>query len=1296
MPTIPHLRIWQQNLNTSHTAQLSLLNSPISNDWDILAIQEPALNSVNNTRASAHWRVVYPTRKYTHGDKPRIDFPSADVVVIQFSMSNGLCTVFNIYNDNNHDNTVEAMERFMDANKPELRPAEGDHMLWLGDFNRHHPLWDEERNNHLFTAAALEASGRLLDLVADHGMVQALPTLQSSSTRNWTRPDNVFCTEHTSDTIASCNTAPDKRGPKTDHVPILTTLDMSIQASPDSPSWNYRSVDWDKFNSALNDALTNQVGPPRVLETAEEFQQAARNLDLALCQTVESSVPKTHPHPHTKRWWTQDLSKLSDELKHLRRQAYKLRALPNHDIHANLREKENSFSKEIQKTKETHWKDWLNGMVGTDIWIAHKYLSNPGGDGGKTHIPTLRKTGPDGQDVQATTNEEKSEILAQALFPPPPAVSTVPTDHLYPEPAEKWTDITREQLTQTINNLSPYKAPGPDGVANIVFQHCRVLTDYLLPLFNAVINLRTYYDPWRESITVILRKPGKPDYSIPKAYRPIALLNTTVKILSAIVADRTSFILETHNLLPGTHFGGRPGRSTEDSLHLLENTIRHAWRQKKVVSALFLDIEGVFPNAVTDRLLHNMKARCLPPEIVTFTERMLRGRKMKLRFNDYTSEWFDITNGIGQGDPLSMILYIIYDSDLVEMAKGKRELTLAFVDDTAFLAIGETFQETHRILRDMLERRRGGFEWSSKHNSRFEPSKFALMDFSLNRSRERPPMTIRGAVITPSPTHKFLGVILDQELRWREHTAYAIAKGAHYAMLIRRISRSAQGVPAKLVRQLYRAVVVPRILYAASVWLRPTYNEATNKTIHGSVGVTKKIAQTQRTAALAITGAMRSSPGDSLEIHADLYPVPLLVQRTLYNALIRMSTLPTHHPLNPIITRIATRGTVKRHKTAIHNLAQHLATDPRTIETIYPRPIHPDSHTPFNTSIAASKEDAIAEFRRCTTRTMIFTDGSSTNGKVGAAASLYVDFTHIATLRYHLGDDTEHTVFEAEAVGLILAAQLLLTRNEATFPVTIFADNQAVIRSGARPTAKPGHYLLFRFRNLVRHLQERKDLDDTSISLNWIAGHADIEGNELADREVKLAATRRDMASPCRDLPKTLWKRLPRSTSAVKQAHEAHLQAKWSDEWKTSTRYAHIKALDPSHTSKSFLRLTSCLRKTNTAVYIQLRTGHAPLNKHLHRIKKSATPHCLQCEDNQIETVHHYLFDCTRYDRERHILGQKLGHNALSTYHLLSNKSAQQALFGYIDSTKRLHATFGDIPIPPKPKLKTRPGLNHT
>ena len=50
-----------------------------------------------------------------------------------------------------------------------------------------------------------------------------------------------------------------------------------------------------------------------------------------------------------------------------------------------------------------------------------------------------------------------------------------------------------------------------------------------------------------------------------------------------------------------------------------------------------------------------------------------------------------------------MLLYIIYNSDLVDIAKGKNELTLAFVDDAAFIAIGKTFQETDAILTNMLE-----------------------------------------------------------------------------------------------------------------------------------------------------------------------------------------------------------------------------------------------------------------------------------------------------------------------------------------------------------------------------------------------------------------------------------------------------------------------------------------------------------------------------------------------------------------------------------------------------------------
>jgi len=684
-----------------------------------------------------------------------------------------------------------------------------------------------------------------------------------------------------------------------------------------------------------------------------------------------------------------------------------------------------------------------------------------------------------------------------------------------------------------------------------------------------------------------------------------------------------------------------------------------------------------------ERLLHNLWKKRLPSEIVNYVQEMLKNRRTRLRFDDHTSEWFDITNGISQGDPFSMLLYIVYDSDLVTVAKNKDELTLTFVDDTVLLAIAKSFQDTHRILGDMLEREGGAYEWSADHNSRFETSKFGLVDFTLSKSKPRPPMTIRGNVIMPAPSHKFLGVVVDQELRWKEHIAYALAKGAGYAALLRCLSRPAHGIPTRLIRQLYRAIAVPKMLYAASVWIKLLFSGDSNTTLRGSQGVTRKMTQAQRTAALVITGAMKTSPTDSLEIHANLLPMPLLLQHLLHNAALRLASRPQSHPLHAIVKRAA-KHNVKCHKTALHHLFHGLRINPEKIETISPHPIHPTSLTLFITDIASSKEEAIVNFQNCTSRTMIFTDGSSHNGLVGAAAVLFIDHNHIATLRHHLGKATEHTVFEAEAVGLLLAAHLLTQRREVTFPAMIFADNQAAIQSSSHPTAKPGHYLLIHFRKLMKRLQNKKNVDREALSLNWIAGHADILGNKLADREAKLAASSPTNATLRHLLPKILRKPLPASISAAKQDHNAKLQNRWLSIWKQSPRYDHMATIDPSSPSKAFTKLTKYLGKKQSSIYVQLRTGHVPLNKHLYRFKCSDTPLCLQCNDERPESVHHFLFECPRYNRERHTLRTKIGQKALSLQCLLADSRAQRALFIYINETKRLKATFGEIPLPPE------------
>ena len=77
-----------------------------------------------------------------------------------------------------------------------------------------------------------------------------------------------------------------------------------------------------------------------------------------------------------------------------------------------------------------------------------------------------------------------------------------------------------------------------------------IILPFLLQIFRAVLALEVYADQWKEIVTCVLRKPGKPRYDIPKAYRPVALVNTMAKLLSSIIAEDIMHLAEKHQLLP--------------------------------------------------------------------------------------------------------------------------------------------------------------------------------------------------------------------------------------------------------------------------------------------------------------------------------------------------------------------------------------------------------------------------------------------------------------------------------------------------------------------------------------------------------------------------------------------------------------------------------------------------------------------------------------------------------------------------------------------------------------------------
>ncbi|KAG1890078.1 hypothetical protein F4604DRAFT_1497981, partial [Suillus subluteus] len=92
----------------------------------------------------------------------------------------------------------------------------------------------------------------------------------------------------------------------------------------------------------------------------------------------------------------------------------------------------------------------------------------------------------------------------------------------------------------------------------------------------------------------------------------------------------------------------------------------------------------------------------------------------------------------------------------------------------------------------------------------------------------------------------------------------------------------------------------------------------------------------------------------------------------------------------------------------------------------------------------------------------------------------------------------------------------------------------------------------------------------------------------------------------------------------------------------------------------------------------KLRTGHAPLNKHLHLITKVPSPTCQQCHQRE-ETVHHFLIACPVHARQHHALQNELGSRAGRLKNPLNNQKCIKPLLRFISSTRGLEQIFGDV-----------------
>lgn len=457
-----------------------------------------------------------------------------------------------------------------------------------------------------------------------------------------------------------------------------------------------------------------------------------------------------------------------------------------------------------------------------------------------------------------------------------------------------------------------------------------------------------------------------------------------------------------------------------------------------MASLLLLDVSGAFDNVSRTRLLHNLRKRRVDLTLVQWIDSFLCDRSSTLKLQEYTAPSTPIQTGIPQGSPLSPILYLFYNADLIEMCQTENTEGVGYIDDASILAVGPTAQRNCKTLK-IIHRR--AEQWARRHGSRFAPTKYQLVHFSrAPTANTTHPLHLPHATIEASPSCRYLGVQMDSRLRWDDHREKVESKATKRLSALSALASSTWGAGLINLRQVYRAMIVPQMLYGCSAWHIPGARSTGRG--RGSA-MLNAISRIQRRAAQIITGAFRTTAGSAVDVETHLLPTPQQLDQAALEAIMRIRT-------TPLREEIASSRNSNKNESSLDRLSNVLANKYDVpLERLEKRQQHvvPPWWTPPFTCIDTSPDDAIKQHDATDPQALcIYTDGSGIDGHVGAAAvapKLHLHGVSAKRTKY-MGTSTTSTVYAAELRGIELALQIILDVHAKTHTPTkciVFTDN---------------------------------------------------------------------------------------------------------------------------------------------------------------------------------------------------------------------------------------------------------------
>ena len=271
--------------------------------------------------------------------------------------------------------------------------------------------------------------------------------------------------------------------------------------------------------------------------------------------------------------------------------------------------------------------------------------------------------------------------------------------------------ITLDELDEAVAKLKRNKSPGPDGIPAEFYQaFWHIIRGLYLDFVNAV-KLSCFPKEMNTSITTIFYK-NKGDLFHLAYYRPIALMNVDIKIVTKLLSLRLKFVLPTiiHESQTAVY-----GRQIGNSVHLVRDLIDYTNDTDEAAALLFMDQEKAFDRVSHSLLFDALRAYGFGEYFISWIQLLYSNACTRISINGFLTTDISLKSGVRQSCPLSALLYVLIIELLALQLRanpnivgfsigGERIISTHYADDAVItITQNRCFKEVYKDICDYEE-----------------------------------------------------------------------------------------------------------------------------------------------------------------------------------------------------------------------------------------------------------------------------------------------------------------------------------------------------------------------------------------------------------------------------------------------------------------------------------------------------------------------------------------------------------------------------------------------------------------